>query len=209
MTNEKVKELFFQQRVCWVTREEDDVLNHTKTYKSHRPNPLEAYKECGIEIYELEKEDLSNIMIPTFSKPNELSDKSEKLMNLIKSEIIKMFPEYCVHWSASYIQIWKNSWNNRGKQGVHFELRPYKSQGFKCIHGNDKFAISFNLHNETNTRDIIKGVERKNYFKKEYSFLGQEIPSSIKMLLEDIQKIINLDEHKVDLAHKNFSIKKI
>lgn len=62
---EKVKDLILQQRVCWITREEDDALR--KQYKSHRPHPLQAYKECGIEIYDEEHEDLSNIMIPTFN----------------------------------------------------------------------------------------------------------------------------------------------
>ena len=66
LTVDKVKDLILQQRICWITREEDDILTHTKTYKDHRPNPLLAYKECGIEIYECEKADLSNIMIPTF-----------------------------------------------------------------------------------------------------------------------------------------------
>lgn len=35
--------------VCWITREENDIL--TKKYKSKRPNGWEkCYKECGIEL---------------------------------------------------------------------------------------------------------------------------------------------------------------
>lgn len=61
---EKIKELISQQRVCWVTREEDNLLS--KKYKDHRQNPLKVYEECGVELYDSKNENLDNIMISSF-----------------------------------------------------------------------------------------------------------------------------------------------
>ena len=203
---EKVKDLILQQRVCWITREEDDLLN--KKYKKHRNNPLQAYKECGIEIYEEENEDLSNVMIPsfTFEEPSTETHlpntNSIKIMETIKNSIMQRFPNFNAHYSSSYIQIWKKTWNNQGKRGVHFELTPQKSKGFGGILGKDQFIISFKFHNENNTPNLPK---TKVYFKREYSFLEKSISSSIESLLNDIQKIINTDELIVDEVYKNLS----
>ena len=203
---EKVKDLILQQRVCWITREEDDLLR--KKYKSHRPNPLHSYKECGIEIYDEENEDLSNIMIPTFtiekSLPNMpfIENISHTIMENIKTSIMQKFPNFYAHYSPSYIQIWKKTWNNQGKRGVHFELSPQKSKGFNDILGKDQFTISFKFHNENNTPNLPK---TKVYFRREYSFLEKSIQNSIELLLNDIQKIINTDELNIDEAHKRLS----
>lgn len=34
-------------RICWVTKEENNELNENK-YSSRRPDPIQAYKDCGI-----------------------------------------------------------------------------------------------------------------------------------------------------------------
>lgn len=56
----KIKELIAMQRLCWITKEENDKLN-LLGYRTSRENPLEAYERCGIEIYDKENADLSNI----------------------------------------------------------------------------------------------------------------------------------------------------
>ena len=57
---EKIKELIAKQRLCWITKDENKMLN-LLGYKNHRENPLKAYEDCGIEIYDKENEDLDNI----------------------------------------------------------------------------------------------------------------------------------------------------
>lgn len=214
LTVNKIKDLISQQRICWITREEDDVLRKTKTYKHHRPNPILAYKECGIEIYDAENEDLTNIMIPTFSQDGgyknniimlddePLKNNSINLLEKIKNAIIKDFPNYCVHYSLSYIQIWKNTWNNEGKKGIHFELTPQKSRGFQSLFCSEQFYITFKLHNETNTCKLLPQIKNKTYFKQSFCFLPHSIESSIGKLIGFIHKIINIDENDIDLAHK-------
>ena len=209
----KIKELIGQQRICWITREEDDILKGTKTYKSHRPNPLLAYKECGIEIYEEEKADLDNIMIPTFDSDtnkirtedfscNSIND-SKKLLEEIKNEISKNLTNFNIHYSMSYIQIWKSNWNNQGKRGLHFELSPQRNKGFSNIYGNEEFVITFKLHNEENNFNFMPQIPKtKFYFKKQYSFSKQSIKKSIKELIIDVKKMIDIDESNIDMAHE-------
>ncbi len=65
LTEAKVKELFFQQRVCWITKDEDKKLNK-KGFYQHRQDPLEAYDRCGIVIYDEDPANLSDVMKPTY-----------------------------------------------------------------------------------------------------------------------------------------------
>lgn len=62
----KIKQLISKQRLCWITKEEDKKLNKNG-FRNHRQNPIEAYKTCGIEIYDTNNENLDDIMKPTFS----------------------------------------------------------------------------------------------------------------------------------------------
>jgi len=56
----KIKELISKQRICWITKDENKQLNYLG-YRKHRENPLKAYEDCGIEIYDKENVDLDNI----------------------------------------------------------------------------------------------------------------------------------------------------
>ncbi|NCB48066.1 MAG: DUF4268 domain-containing protein [Clostridia bacterium] len=77
LSKELIKELISKQRMCWITRSENKKLNENGFIK-HRADPLQAYKRCGIEIFEEEKEDLVNIMKPTFPYP--LKENNQKLL---------------------------------------------------------------------------------------------------------------------------------
>ena len=48
---EKIKELIAMQRLCWIAKDENKQLN-ALGYRKHRENPLKAYEDCGIEIYD-------------------------------------------------------------------------------------------------------------------------------------------------------------
>lgn len=57
---ETIKELILEQRLCWITEDENYQLI-SLGYGNHRENPLKAYKICGIEIYDKENVCLDNI----------------------------------------------------------------------------------------------------------------------------------------------------
>ena len=69
LTVDLIKEMILQQRMCWITKEENKRLND-KDYRKHRANPLDAYKECGIKIYDPKKDDINNVMKPNFLMGN-------------------------------------------------------------------------------------------------------------------------------------------
>lgn len=67
LTVSLIKELIKQQRLCWITKEENKELC-VRGYVKHRNDPLQAYKDCGIEIYKAASENLENIMKPEIVK---------------------------------------------------------------------------------------------------------------------------------------------
>lgn len=67
LTVDLIKDLIQKQRLCWITKQENKELNK-RGYIKHRNDPLLAYKDCGIEIYDAENENLENIMKPEFHK---------------------------------------------------------------------------------------------------------------------------------------------
>lgn len=71
---EKIKSLLAEQRLCWITKEENNRLS-AKGYYKHRNSPLSAYEACGIEIYDKENEDLSNIMPGNLAHLESLSQR--------------------------------------------------------------------------------------------------------------------------------------
>ena len=79
---DKIKELISMQRLCWITKEENNKLTQSG-FKNHRKNPLDAYQTCGIEIYDKDNCDL-NIMIPTSRKTNSphLESSNQILKNI-------------------------------------------------------------------------------------------------------------------------------
>lgn len=87
---EKIKELIAMQRLCWITKDENKQLN-ALGYRKHRENPLEAYEDCGIEIYDKENENLDNIQ----TNPHGLtaSSKLEKICPELEIEVSEMRDE--------------------------------------------------------------------------------------------------------------------
>lgn len=84
---QKIKELISKQRLCWITKDENKQLN-ALGYRKHRENPLKAYEDCGIEIYDRENEDLNDIQ----TNPHSIT-VSSKLKNICP-EIMYLFLYY-------------------------------------------------------------------------------------------------------------------
>lgn len=87
---QKIKELIAMQRLCWITKDENKQLN-ALGYRKHRENPLKAYENCGIEIYDKENEDLDNIQ----TNPHGItaSSKLEKICPELEIEVSEMRDE--------------------------------------------------------------------------------------------------------------------
>jgi len=50
LTVDFVKGLILKQRVCWITKEEDNLLTKNGFKNSKKPCPFAAYEKCGIKI---------------------------------------------------------------------------------------------------------------------------------------------------------------
>jgi len=87
LTKEKVKQLILKQRMCWITKNEDKILTKNG-YQKHRQDPLAAYKESGIEIFEANKENLSDVMKAEFVR---VSSKNAGIFNGSNDNIRKEF----------------------------------------------------------------------------------------------------------------------
>lgn len=152
LTVEKIKELISLQRLCWITKEENDMLNQAG-FRNHRSNPYEAYMACGIEIYDKQNSDL-NVMISTFNKQenskfgqssNEILQKLQTYFNdnKINGKSFKL----CSVAGGSYAWIYrKNDYmiNVRVKRGFLKDISLY-------ISGDDakkKFEILKTVKNE-------------------------------------------------------------
>jgi len=133
-------------------------------------------------------------------------DSPTKLIEFILQEFRDRWPNFLLHCSKSYgyIQLWKNSWNNLGKTGIHFELCPSRNKSFLEMYGRECFVITMKLHNEASTNKIFAEIPKtQTCFQKEYSFLKSDISSSVSELLRDIKRGILKYEEQVDNAHNN------
>ncbi len=147
LTIEKIKELISQQRLCWITKEENK--NLTKNgFGIHRVDPLKAYELSGIKIYDVEKENLQ-IMKPTFSR-----SESKILPNL--SSPIDIFNKL------------KNYFSNNLFDGKKFIFNFYENEAYAWIYKHGPFMINVRFKQEA-LKDIslfISGLKAKEYFSK-------------------------------------------
>lgn len=116
---ELIKDLIFKQRLCWITKQENKRLTDNGYYK-HRENPLKAYTDCGIEIYNKENEDLGDIMLPNFVYGSFKSGNIniEKRVEFLK-ELKKYFEENAFNnlkfnLSTSETKMYAYIYNSRG-----------------------------------------------------------------------------------------------
>ena len=106
---EKIKELILTQRLCWITKEENNKLN-LLGYRKHRENPLKAYEHCGIEIFDRENADLDNIQtnprnMNVASKVDDLLPEVElDISGLTNDEIVRrvFFDKLANYFNENY-----------------------------------------------------------------------------------------------------------
>ena len=165
----KIIELISQQRVCWITREEDSILR--KKYKDHREDSLKAYEECGIEIFDANDEDLKNIMKPTWNK-DKFKKEYKTEQNKIKEGKINMenLTEEIVSREEYYKKL-KKYFKNISIEGKYYLLNPEKNQSHAWFEERYKgMQVSIRIHNNMHLNDINIYFHDKTKFYKLYAF---------------------------------------
>lgn len=118
--------------------------------------------------------------------------------NLLVESIKSKFTNFLVHDTSSYIQIYKDFWENKGSTGIHIELIAARTS-YDLILGDKQFRIRFAVHNEKNTKEKYVNIIQKSLFSKEYPFDNSDnIQKSIKNILEELEIIIDKYENIID-----------
>lgn len=165
---QKIKELISKQRLCWITKDENKQLN-AQGYRKHRENPLKAYENCGIEIYDKENEDLDNIQ----TNPHGItaSSKLEKICPELEIEVSEMSDEekirrdffdklaqYFKENNSDFVVKYKNNCE-------HFDVRKTSDLSFNKIMVNTRVVNGY-------LKDIcvfFPSIDAKNIYDKLYS----------------------------------------
>lgn len=143
---EKIKELIAMQRLCWITKDENKQLN-ALGYRKHRENPLEAYEDCGIEIYDKENEDLDNIQtnphgITSSSKLGEICPELEIEVSEMRDEekirrdFFDKLAQYFKENNSDFVVKYKNNCE-------HFDVRKTSDLSFNKIMVNTRVVNGY------------------------------------------------------------------
>ena len=170
---EKIKELIAMQRLCWITKDENKQLN-ALGYRKHRENPLKAYEDCGIEIYDKENEDLDNIQTNPHSQV--VSSKLEKIWPELEMEMSEMrdeekirrdfFDKLAQCFKENYPDFFLQYKNNCG----HFDIRKISDLTFSIIMVNVRVHRCAYLHDicvYLGNKDAKKIYDRLYLYKNE------------------------------------------
>lgn len=126
------------------------------------------------------------------------NSKSLAIRQLIVDSIKDTFPNFIVHDTSSYIQIFKNNWENKGSTGIHFEIVG-SNTNFDSLLGNKSAKLRFAVHNEKNTREKYTNIKQQTLYTKEFSFDSNEHTQvSIQNIVSEIQLLINKFENQID-----------
>ena len=165
---EKIKELISNQRLCWITKDENKQLN-ALGYRKHRENPLKAYEDCDIEIYDRENEDLNDIQ----TNPHSIT-VSSKLKNIcpeIKMEVSEMRDEEKIRrdFFDKLAQCFKENHPDffvKYKNNCeHFDIRKTSDLSFNKIMVNTRVVSGY-------LKDIcvfFPSIDAKNIYDRLYS----------------------------------------
>ena len=143
---QKIKELISKQRLCWITKDEDKQLN-AQGYRKHRENPLKAYENCGIEIYDKDNEDLDNIQtnphdITTSSKLKKICPELEIEVSEMKDEekirrnFFNKLAQYFKEKNSDFVVKYKNNCE-------HFDVRKTSDLSFNKIMVNTRVVNGY------------------------------------------------------------------
>ena len=146
--------------------------------------------EKALEFY-LKNKDKIEYVINTYKQ------QSLNLRKLIVNSLENKFPTFKVHDTTSYIQIFKENWENRGSTGIHFEILP--STNWDSLLGNKPIKIRFALHNENNTRNKYPDIKHQTIKSCDFIFDNQEnIAKSIEKIIIEVESLVNVFEKEID-----------
>ena len=140
------------QRLCWITKEENSILSQ-KGYKKHRNNPLKAYKNCDICIYDEEKENLKNIMKTTINKNILMTIDNKEQKNL------------SIHYNINKL---KEYYEQNLINGKKYNLGFYPNEAYAWIYKQGGFMINVRIKSDK-LKDIslfLSGPKAKNRFAR-------------------------------------------
>lgn len=174
---EKIKELIAMQRLCWITKDEDKQLN-ALGYRKHRENPLKAYEDCGIEIYDNENEALDNIqtnprnMVVSSKLKNTCPEIEMKVSEIgdeekIRRDFFNKLAEYFKINYSDFVVKYKNNCE-------HFDIRKTSDLSFNKIMVNARVVNGY-------LKDIcvfFPSADAKNIYERLY-FQKNEIENQI------------------------------
>ena len=84
----------------------------------------------------------------------------KKVLTMLVEAIKSKFPDYIVHQTKTYIQVFKSTWENNKNIGIHFEILATEPN-FENLINNKAFEFSFDIHNEQNTQNKYKNKKLK------------------------------------------------
>ena len=129
---------------------------------------------------------------------NIYNQESQKVRLQIVDSLKNAFPNYRVHDTSTYIQIFKDRWENRGSTGIHFEIVASNTK-FDTLLGKETVRLRFCIHNEKNTREKYSGIAQETINIKKYMFNNDEnIAKSINDIIQEVQSLINKYEKLID-----------
>ena len=124
--------------------------------------------------------------------------QSHNIRQLIVDSISNEFSNFKVHDTTSYIQVFKNNWENRGSTGIHFEILP--NTNWDSLLGNKPIKLRFAIHNERNTKDKYLDIPHQSLYSKEFMFDNNEnIQKSIQGIVEEVRVLISRFEKEIDI----------
>ena len=126
LTIEKVKDIISKQRICWILREEDEELDR-RGYRSYRANPMDAYMDVGIELYDEDTTRLKK-MFDELNLKDVLVEKEEKIIEKEKTmeevtNVPQLFVELAEYFDNKKIEV----------KGRRIRLTTYKNANYATI----------------------------------------------------------------------------
>lgn len=166
-----------------------DFIKHSEEY--FMKNNQSFIDEDALQFYFKNKSKLEYIL-------QSYSAQSIKVRDKLVEELKNAFPSYNVHIASSYIQIYKSTWENIAKSGIHFEICPSNTK-FDSILANNILKLRYCVHNEKSTNKKFPDSPNFSLYTKEYLFdTNENIEKSIQMIVSEIQTIMNRFEKQID-----------
>ena len=176
-----------QDKECFVYLQ--DFIKHSKEYFMKDNQTI--VDEQALEFYFAHKKEIDYI-VDTYKK------QSIIVRDRLMDELKEAYPAFNVHVAASYMQIYKDTWPNNAKTGIHFQLNPTNTN-FDSLLKNRVLKIRYAVHNEQSTKEKYPEVVHRSLYTIEYMFDNNEnIQKSIHSIVEEVGGIICKHEKEID-----------